>query len=71
MMILINILGAVLVENYINPGAGLKNINEVINDSDTLFDTLFSNTTNFTGTTTPPMSEAGPMARSYTSDFAM
>lgn len=60
-----------LVENYINPGAGLKNINEVINDSDTLFDTLFSNTTNFTGTTTPPMSEAGPMARSYTSDFAI
>ncbi|KAI0177483.1 hypothetical protein BJ166DRAFT_23817 [Pestalotiopsis sp. NC0098] len=60
-----------LVENYINPGAGLKNISEVINDSDTLFDTLFSNTTNFTGNITPPLSEVGPMARSYTSDFAI
>ncbi|KAI4601083.1 hypothetical protein KJ359_012270 [Pestalotiopsis sp. 9143b] len=51
-----------LVENYINPGAGLKNISEVINDSDTLFDTLFSNTTNFTGNITPPLSEVAILA---------
>jgi hypothetical protein len=63
--------GTVLVENYINPGAGLKNLSEVINDSDTLFDTLFSNTANFGTNMSPPVHEVGPMARSYTSDFAM
>ncbi|KAI1853383.1 hypothetical protein JX266_002089 [Neoarthrinium moseri] len=34
------------VESYINPGAGLKNLAEVMNDSDMLFDSLFSNSAN-------------------------
>ncbi|KAH8194721.1 hypothetical protein TruAng_011114 [Truncatella angustata] len=62
---------SLLVENYINPGAGLKNLTEVINDSDTLFDSLFSNTSTFAASNSPPVNGSGPMARSYASDFAM
>lgn len=61
----------VLVENYINPGAGLKNLTEVINDSDALFDSLFSNTSDFTANNTPDLTETGPMARCYVGDFSM
>jgi hypothetical protein len=61
----------VLVENYINPGAGLKNLNEVINDSDALFDNLFGNTTSFAANSSEPVNEVGPTARSYDSDFAV
>ncbi|KAH6659883.1 hypothetical protein BKA67DRAFT_530010 [Truncatella angustata] len=62
---------SLLVENYINPGAGLKNLTEVINDSDTLFDSLFSNTSTFAASNSPPVNGSGPMARSYASDFAI
>lgn len=61
----------VTVENYINPGAGLKNITEAVNDSDALFDSLFSNTANFATNDLPSVNEVGPMARSYTTDHAV
>ncbi|KAH8681543.1 hypothetical protein BX600DRAFT_491737 [Xylariales sp. PMI_506] len=60
-----------LVENYINPGAGLKNLTEVLQDSDMLFDTLFNNTEGFIPSVSPPAADAGPAARSYSSDFAI
>ncbi|KAK9771243.1 putative Zn(2)-C6 fungal-type domain-containing protein [Seiridium cardinale] len=66
-----SIPSSLLVENYINPGAGLKNINEVVNDSDTLFDNLFGNATDFATTSSQLSNEVGPMARSYDNDIAV
>ncbi|KAI0132660.1 hypothetical protein BJ170DRAFT_256834 [Xylariales sp. AK1849] len=69
-------LGAVmppnlLVENYINPGAGLKNLTEALNDSDMLFDSLFSSSGNIMLNASPTPSDTSPMARSYGSDAAV
>jgi hypothetical protein len=62
----------VLVENYISPGAGLKSLNEVLNDSDMLFDTLFMDTDKLVSSNTPIAGEVvGPMARTYGSDASV
>ncbi|KAK6085580.1 C6 zinc finger domain-containing protein [Seiridium cupressi] len=66
-----SIPSSLLVENYINPGAGLKNINDVVNDSDTLFDNLFGNATEFATASSQLSNEVGPMARSYDNDIAV
>lgn len=70
---------AVPLSNYIDPGAGLKHLEDWFQDSDFMFDSLFMNTngpvagTDFSpdlyGTGTP--TQAVPMVRSYQSESAM
>jgi hypothetical protein len=63
----------VLVESYINPGAGLKNLIEPQNDSDVLFDTLFMTDVDggLLSNVSSDANKAGPMARTYGSDAAV
>ncbi|POS73014.1 hypothetical protein DHEL01_v208588 [Diaporthe helianthi] len=67
------------IQNYIDPGAGLKHLEDWVQDSDLIFDSLFMNSTgpglgngfhsNVSATGTP--SHAVPMVRSYQSDAAI
>lgn len=71
---------AISIQNYIDPGAGLKHLEDWVQDSDFIFDSLFMNSTgpavtdngyasNLSGAGTP--SHAIPMVRTYQSDAAM
>lgn len=70
---------AISIQNYIDPGAGLKHLEDWVQDSDLIFDSLFMNSTgpvlgsgfssDVSGTGTP--SHVVPMVRSYHSDAAM
>lgn len=70
---------AISIQNYIDPGAGLKHLEDWVQDSDLIFDSLFMNSTgpalgngfnsDVSGTGTP--SHVVPMVRSYQSDAAM
>lgn len=71
---------AISIRNYIDPGAGLKHLEDWVQDSDFIFDSLFMNSTgpavaingyaaNLSGAGTP--SQAIPMVRTYQSDAAM
>jgi hypothetical protein len=69
------------VTNYIDPGAGLKQLQDVFTDSDFIFDSLFmtdmqSNTTNTTGDSTSEASfgyqgSSIPVVRTYTNEQSM
>ncbi|KAK7927161.1 C6 zinc finger domain-containing protein [Apiospora marii] len=61
----------VSIENYIDPGAGLKNLGDAFNDSDALFDSLFMNShsDNSQANNSPNEGEMNdPMVRVYESD---
>ncbi|KAK2608271.1 hypothetical protein N8I77_006892 [Diaporthe amygdali] len=70
---------AISIQNYIDPGAGLKHLEDWVQDSDLIFDSLFMNSTgpvlgsgfssDVSGTGTP--SHVVPMVRSYQSDAAI
>lgn len=70
---------AISIQNYIDPGAGLKHLEDWVQDSDLIFDSLFMNSTgpalgngfnsDVSGAGTP--AHAVPMVRSYQSDAAM
>lgn len=70
---------AISIQNYIDPGAGLKHLEDWVQDSDLIFDSLFMNSTgpalgngfnsDVSGTGTP--AHVVPMVRSYQSDAAM
>lgn len=72
-------LPAISVQNYIDPGAGLKHLEDWFQDSDFIFDSLFMNSngpvggdgfiTNAYGAGTP--TQIVPMVRSYQSEAAM
>ncbi|KAL2284140.1 hypothetical protein FJTKL_09122 [Diaporthe vaccinii] len=67
------------IQNYIDPGAGLKHLEDWVQDSDLIFDSLFMNSTgpalgngfnsDVSGTGTP--AHVVPMVRSYQSDAAI
>lgn len=72
---------AISIQSYIDPGAGLKHLEDWVQDSDFIFDSMFMNSTgpatgrnydyasNISGADTP--SPVVPMARTYRSDAAM
>lgn len=74
-----SVLLAISIHNYINPGAGLKHLEDWVQDSDFIFDSLFMNSTgpvggngyssNVSGAETP--CHAVPMVRTYHSEAAM
>lgn len=72
-------LSAVSVSNYIDPGAGLKHLEDWFQDSDFMFDSLFMNSNGPVGGTgfNPNVYGLGspthtvPMARSYQDEAAM
>lgn len=61
------------VENYIQAGAGLKNLTEVLNDSDALFDSLFVNEACINSIPEAPLAvnPIDPMVRTYATDAAI
>ncbi|KAK8118845.1 uncharacterized protein PG998_003471 [Apiospora kogelbergensis] len=62
---------ALSIEHYIDPGAGLKNLGDTLNDSDALFDSLFmtSHSDVSQANTSPNEGEMNdPMVRVYASD---
>lgn len=69
----------VSVQDYIDPGAGLKHLEDWFQDSDFIFDSLFMNSNGPVGSTgvNPDIYAAGspthavPMARSYQGEAAM
>jgi hypothetical protein len=55
------------IENFIEPGAGLLHLPDLLQDSDHLFDSLFlPNVVDIPGTTV-----STPMVRTYGSDYAV
>lgn len=70
---------AIPIQNYINPGAGLKHLEDWFEDSDFIFDTLFMNGDGPIGGNALNAAVYGAgaspggmgMARSYQSDAAM
>lgn len=70
---------AIPLQDYVDPGAGLKHLDDRFQDSDFIFDSLFMNssgpidasglTADVFGTGTPAL--VVPMARSYPSETAM
>lgn len=70
---------AISIQNYIDPGAGLKHLEDWVQDSDFIFDSLFMNsngpavsngyTSDVSGTGTP--CHRIPMVRTYQSDAAL
>lgn len=78
-LVLTSIFTAISIQNYIDPGAGLKHLEDWVQDSDLIFDSLFMNSTgpalgngfnsDVSGTGTP--AHVVPMVRSYQSDAAM
>lgn len=71
---------AISLPNYIDPGAGLKHLEDYVPDSDFIFDSLFMNSngpvghngfaSDVSGTGTPSHAPV-PMVRTYKSDAAM
>ncbi|KAK8010689.1 hypothetical protein PG990_009654 [Apiospora arundinis] len=62
------------IEHYIDPGAGLKNLGDALNDSDALFDSLFMNSHSdgSQANTSPNEGEINdPMVRVYDTDAAV
>lgn len=76
---MLSTISAVPVSDYIDPGAGLKHLEDWFQDSDFIFDSLFLNSNGLvTGTdVNPDLYGAGsptqtvPMARSYQGEAAM
>lgn len=74
-----NITTAISIQNYIDPGAGLKHLEDWVQDSDFIFDSLFMNSTGPVGGNGYGPNAAGheracpavPMVRTYQSDAAM
>lgn len=74
-----NHVKAISIQNYIDPGAGLKHLEDWVQDSDFIFDSLFMGSTgpggtngfssDVSGTQTP--SHTVPIVRTYQSDAAM
>lgn len=76
---LLTVAAAISLQNYIDPGAGLKQLQDFFQDSDFIFDTLFmsgvtgstsgesASEASYTFPTPPPI----PVARTYKSDQAM
>lgn len=70
---------AISLQNYIDPGAGLKHLEDWVQDSDFIFDSLFMGSngpvgtdgfsSDVSGTQTP--SHTVPIVRTYASDAAM
>jgi hypothetical protein len=55
------------IENFIEPGAGLVELPEFLQDSDQIFDSLFLPST----ANLPEIAVSTPMVRTYESDYAM
>jgi len=65
------IIYAVPVEEYIEPGAGLRNLEDICRDSDFIFDSIFQHDEDIVLFDSQPCRLVSPVVRAYQSDRDM
>lgn len=65
------IMYAVPVEQYIEPGAGLRNLEDICRDSDFIFDSIFQYDEDAALSDPQPCRPMSPVVRAYQSDRDM